>query len=87
MDSKHSRVVEDMSNIAVPVNQVRAGTTELPASARGCDHPAGISGRRSTTTPATSLSARLTSLSPVLFCDDINVRIIDIENLAGEFSG
>ena len=75
-----------MSNNAILLDQLGAGTTtEPPAFAHWRDYPAGTSGYHSTTTRATSLGARLTSLSPVLFCDNINVRVIDIEDLGGEF--
>ena len=49
------------------------------------DYPAGIGDHNALTTPATSLSARLSGLGEILFSDEIDLRVVDIRCDNGKY--
>lgn len=77
---KNMSTIAIMSNI--PLTQLPPTRIDPPEFARWRVYPAGIRGCNAITT-SPSLSARLSSLSPILFSEEINLRIIDFNNLGG----
>lgn len=79
---RHRNMNDPGHRNAIPLDQITPRATDL----RWCDYPAGVGGHNAITTPGKSLSDRLSSLSEILFSDDIDLRIIDIRSKDGKYS-